>query len=188
MCPIVPIFRCGLLRSNFSFAIAVSAPQLEVRSSLPMKSNLRRFHRLRNPRFEANRFDLLPLYQENLDLSTCRTPIFDPQPFSIAVENKCLKSPCATNPALDHLLQHQLTARRQPEFHCLARKVQGAPSEPRANPCARERTRVPVSIRAGPVQRRCQVPSFATALLFQNPSYPGGGVQPAKSKSLSLHR
>src|SRR5271169_1213374 len=28
MCPIVPIFRCGLLRSNFSFAIAMSAPQL----------------------------------------------------------------------------------------------------------------------------------------------------------------
>src|ERR1700724_504625 len=28
MCPIVPIFKCGLLRANFSFAIAVSAPQL----------------------------------------------------------------------------------------------------------------------------------------------------------------
>src|SRR3981081_2595329 len=28
MCPIVPIFKCGFVRSTFSFAIAVSAPQL----------------------------------------------------------------------------------------------------------------------------------------------------------------
>src|SRR5262249_45703000 len=27
MCPIVPMFTCGLLRSNFSFAISSSAPQ-----------------------------------------------------------------------------------------------------------------------------------------------------------------
>src|SRR5947209_15132311 len=29
MCPIVPMLTCGLLRSNFSLAIALSAPQLE---------------------------------------------------------------------------------------------------------------------------------------------------------------
>jgi hypothetical protein len=28
MCPIVPIFTCGLLRSNFSFAIASLIPPL----------------------------------------------------------------------------------------------------------------------------------------------------------------
>src|SRR5436309_2430406 len=27
MCPIVPMFTCGLLRSNFSFAISLSSPQ-----------------------------------------------------------------------------------------------------------------------------------------------------------------
>src|SRR5260370_40285610 len=30
MCPIVPMFTCGLLRSNFSFAISPSAPQIKV--------------------------------------------------------------------------------------------------------------------------------------------------------------
>src|SRR5258707_11961 len=40
MCPIVPIFRCGLLRSNFSFAIALSAPQLECSRASSKKINL----------------------------------------------------------------------------------------------------------------------------------------------------
>src|SRR5260370_15496743 len=34
MCPIVPMFTCGLLRSNFSFAISSSAPQIKIHSNL----------------------------------------------------------------------------------------------------------------------------------------------------------
>src|SRR5712675_940222 len=40
MCPIVPIFRCGLLRSNFSFAIALYTPQLECSRASSQKINL----------------------------------------------------------------------------------------------------------------------------------------------------
>src|SRR5271165_3856508 len=35
MCPIVPMFTCGLLRSNFSFAIECSAPPLELDENPP---------------------------------------------------------------------------------------------------------------------------------------------------------
>src|ERR1700730_14520261 len=58
MCPIVPIFRCGLLRSNFSFAIAVSAPQLVY--SFPVRLNLMS---------DLHEFECLPLWSSRrLDL------------------------------------------------------------------------------------------------------------------------
>src|SRR5690349_2837519 len=49
MCPIVPMFTCGLLRSNFSFAISSSAPQsksCKKSASLKLLSTARFLHNL----------------------------------------------------------------------------------------------------------------------------------------------
>jgi hypothetical protein len=44
MCPIVPMFTCGFVRSNFSFAIASSAPLVKEQNFLNLLTDPKTGH------------------------------------------------------------------------------------------------------------------------------------------------